>query len=181
MSAGSQPEPAGPSPTLTATAGSPPDDSQVASPARLPTGPPPALASKPGPARVARGGPYEKAPVARPRYLTARELIDTRIAILNGNGVHYQAHDTRSQLSQEGFTVSAIGNFRDFGVERTVIYYHPDAKQVAAVLNQKFFPMAEVEAAPQMAGKVDVKVVLGRDLRPQQYAGAYKAPGDKPL
>ena len=130
---------------------------------------------------VAGGGPCEKAPVARPKYLTARELIDTRIAILNGNGVHYQAHDTRSQLSQQGFSVSAIGNFRDFGVERTVIYYHPDAKQVAAVLNQKFFPMAELEAAPQLTGKVDVKVVLGRDLLPQQYAGALEAPGNRPL
>ena len=77
--------------------------------------------------------------------------------------------------------MAAIGNFRDFGVDRTVIYYRPDSKRVATALNNKFFPMAEIEPAPQLAGKVDIKVVLGHDRLPQQHAEAPQSQGNKSL
>ena len=96
--------------------------------------------------------------------------METNIAILNGNGIQDLARATRSQLHLEGYNVVAINNFRDFGVDRTVIYYRPEAEQVATILNKKFFPGAELEPAPRLADSIDVKVVLGRDLRPQQQA-----------
>jgi len=105
--------------------------------------------------------------------------MDTNIAILNGNGIHNLAHDTRSRLHLEGYNVVAINNFRDFGANRTVIYYRPDAERVAASLNNKFFPGAELEPAPRLAGSIDVKVVLGHDLGPQHQAEAPQAHGPR--
>jgi hypothetical protein len=55
-------------------------------------------------------------------------------------------------------------------VGRTMIYYRPEAKAVAATLHHKFFPGAELESAAQLADSIDVKVVLGRDLLPQHQA-----------
>ena len=69
----------------------------------------------------------------------------------------------------------AINNFSDFGIDRTVIHYRPGAERVATILNKKFFPGAELEAAPRLADRIDVKVVLGHDLGPQQQAKAPQA------
>jgi len=101
--------------------------------------------------------------------------METNIAILNGNGMHNLAHETRTRLHLEGYNVVAINNFRDFGVDRTVIYYRPDAQRVAAILNKKFFPGAELEPASRLADSIDVKVVLGHDLGPQHQAEAPQA------
>jgi Tetratricopeptide repeat/LytR cell envelope-related transcriptional attenuator len=104
------------------------------------------------------------------RPITARELMETNIAILNGNGIQDLARETRSQLCLEGYCVVSINNFRDFGVGRTIIYHRPDSKHVAAILNEKFFPGAELESTPQLTDNIDVKVVLGHDLCPQPRA-----------
>ena len=105
--------------------------------------------------------------------------METNIAILNGNGIHNLAHATRSRLHLEGYNVVAINNFSNFGVDRTVIYYRPDAERVATSLNKKFFPGAELEPAPRLADSIDVKVVLGHDLGPQQQAEAPQAHGPR--
>jgi LytR cell envelope-related transcriptional attenuator len=96
--------------------------------------------------------------------------METNITIFNGNGIHNLARETRSRLHLEGYNVVAINNFRDFGADRTVIYFRPEVERVARVLNKKFFPGAELEPAPRLADSIDVKVVLGRDLSPQQQA-----------
>jgi Tfp pilus assembly protein PilF len=145
---------------------------QTATPAR-PGSPTlqPVLASQPDPKGAAKTS-FEK-PRANPRApITARELMETTIAILNGNGIHNLAHDTRSRLSLEGYNVVAINNFRDFGVDRTVIYYRPDSEHVATILNKQFFPGAELEPASRLADSIDVQVVLGHDLGPRQQAEA---------
>jgi len=87
------------------------------------------------------------------------------------------AHDTRSRLHLEGYSVVAINNFSNFGVDRTVIYCRPEAERVATTLDKKFFPGAELESAPRPAESIDVKVVLGHDLGYQQPAEASKAHG----
>jgi len=142
--------------------------------------PQPALAAQLDP-KGAAGKTTPEKPRANPRALTARELMETDIAILNGNGIHYLAHDVRSQLSQEGFNVVDIKNFRDFGVDRTVIYYRPDSERVATILNNKFFPRAELKSAPLLADSIDVKIILGHDLFPQQHAEASQADEPKRL
>jgi Flp pilus assembly protein TadD len=134
--------------------------------------PQPVLARQPDPQIAAAKTSLEK-PRAKPRApITARELMETTIAILNGNGIHNLAHDTRSRLSLEGYNVAAINNFRDFGVDRTVIYYRPDSEHVATILNKQFFPGAELEPASRLADSIDVQVVLGHDLGPRQQAEA---------
>src|SRR5665648_1117162 len=105
--------------------------------------------------------------------------METHIAVLNGNGIHNLAHSTRSRLHLEGYSVVAINNFSNFGVDRTVIYYRPEAERVATSLNKKFFPGAELEPAPRLADRIDVKVVLGHDLGPQQPAEAPQAHGPR--
>jgi Tfp pilus assembly protein PilF len=115
-------------------------------------------------------------PQAKPRrHLTARELIETNIAILNGNGIQDLAREIRSQLSLEGYRVAAINNFRDFGVARTTIYYRPDSEHVAIILKGKFFPGAEFEVSSRLADNIDIKVVLGHDLCPQPHAEVLQA------
>jgi Flp pilus assembly protein TadD len=123
----------------------------------------------------------KKLQIDRPKYLTARELMETNIAILNGNGSHDLAHETRSRLSLEGFNVVDIGNYRDFGVPRTIIYYRPDSEHVASFLSNRFFPGAEVEPAPQLADRIDVKIVLGHDLSLPQHAGTTRTRVGKSL
>jgi len=143
--------------------------------------PQPVLPSQPGPQAAAgktslenlRTSSISRAPI------TARELIETNIAILNGNGIHDLARDTRSQLHLEGYSVVAINNFRDFGVDRTVIYYRFEAERVATSLQKKFFPGAELEPAPLLADNIDVKVVLGHDRGSLQQAEAPKAHGPR--
>jgi hypothetical protein len=66
--------------------------------------------------------------------------METHIAILNGNGIHNLAHSTRSRLPLEGYRVVAINNLSNFGVDRTVIYYRPEAERVATILKKKFSP-----------------------------------------
>jgi hypothetical protein len=103
--------------------------------------------------------------------------METNIANLNGNRIHNLARDPRSRLHLEGDSVVAINNFSNFGVDRTVIYYRPDAERMATTLNKKFFPGAELESAPRLAESIDVKVVLGHDLGRQQQAEAPQAHG----
>ena len=168
--------PARPLPPRSDMAAPPPPRSplrETATPARpgSPT-PQPVLARQPDPQIAAAKTSLEK-PRAKPRApITARELMETTIAILNGNGIHNLAHDTRSRLSLEGYNVVAINNFRDFGVDRTVIYYRPDSEHVATILNKQFFPGAELEPASRLADSIDVQVVLGHDLGHRQQAEA---------
>jgi hypothetical protein len=155
---------------------------QTGTPARPKKAAPQAVrASQPDPKGTAGETSQDKPRAAGPTYLTARDLIETGIAILNGNGIPHLAHDSRSVLSLEGFNVVAIANYRDFGVDRTVIYYRPEAEHVATFLNNKFFPRAAVEPAPQLADSIDVKVILGHDLFPQQRAEASQPHGNKSL
>ena len=119
-------------------------------------------------------------PRTNPRApITARELTETNIAILNGNGIHNLARETRSQLHLEGYNVVAINNFYDFGVDRTVIYYRPEGERVATNLTNKIFPGAKLEPASQMADNIDVKVVLGHDLGSLQQAEAPRVGGPR--
>ncbi len=165
----------------------PPPPSPAAAATPAPEVPKMAAATAPAtPARrpeppIVTEAPRKPAPPTRTAPLTTRELVETNIAILNGNGTPNLARVTRSRLSLEGFTVADINNYRDFGVSRTVIYYRPESERVAAVLHNKFFPAAEVEAAPQLAGNIDVKVILGRDLFPQAHAEAQETGRKNPL
>jgi Tfp pilus assembly protein PilF len=137
----------------------------------------PVFSGQPDPKGAAGDTSLEK-PRGNPRApITVKELLETHITILNGNGSHNLARHTRSRLHLEGYNAIAINNFSNFAVNRTVIYYRPDAERVATILNKKFFPGAELEPAPRLADSIDVRVVLGHDLGPQQQAEGPQAHG----
>jgi hypothetical protein len=81
-------------------------------------------------------------------------------------------------LTLEGFTVVGIGNHIDFGLEKTIIAYRPEAAQVAETLSKKFFPGAilEVKEDERFSAQAAVRVSLGRDLIPGPERLAQAAP-----
>ncbi|MGA7578357.1 MAG: LytR C-terminal domain-containing protein [Desulfobaccales bacterium] len=104
--------------------------------------------------------------------LTAAELIDSVIEIRNGTRAQMLAHQTRAQLSQQGFNVGIIGNYIDFGAETTVISYRPGTEKVAQALVSQFFPKAQLEKSLKLRAGVDIRILLGSDLlaQPQTMA-----------
>jgi len=131
-----------------------------------------AAVTKPSSPAAALSPAPQAAVQSEPPYLTYAELVGTPIEIQNGTWSHYLAHKTRARLTQEGFTVAKIGNYIDFGVKKTMIYYRPGAERVARALNRRFFPIAAVEPSQKLHTGMDVKILLGADLqkRPQLMA-----------
>jgi Tfp pilus assembly protein PilF len=119
--------------------------------------------------------------------LTAMELHGTQIELKNGNGINNRSRDLRSLLWLEGFTVAGIGNHKDFRLEETVIAYRPEAKRVAQVLAQKYFPGAKLKEGGKLSQRADIRVTLGRDrLADQGIVGlhhnkTYAANGSGPF
>ena len=99
--------------------------------------------------------------------LAAAERADTGIEIRNGTRTQNLAHLTRTLMSQQGFEVVQIGNYIDFGVEATVIYYRAEAEKVARALQSEIFPGARLEASSSLKNGTDIKVLLGHDLEVQ--------------
>ena len=110
---------------------------------------------------VAPGTP---GPAAKAAPLTVAELEDTAIEVRNGTWTKNLAHETRSLLRQEGFTVAKIGNHIDFGVAKTMIYYRPGAERVAQAVGRTLFPGAELAPGLKLNKGTDIKVLLGYDL-----------------
>lgn len=103
-------------------------------------------------------------PATPPDFLTAQELSQVRIELRNGNGLPDQAREMRGYLALEGFTVAAIGNHKDFGLEKTIIAYRPEGARVARILYKRYFPEAVLQEEAMLPPWTDVRVSLGRDL-----------------
>ena len=122
--------------------------------------------------------PKSKEIVARPltspapTFLTSAELVDTAIEVRNGTWTKNLAHQTRSLLREQGFTVALIGNHVDFGAATTIIYYRPGAERVARAVAHTVFPGAELAPSLKLKKGMDIKILLGADLlqRPQLMA-----------
>jgi Tfp pilus assembly protein PilF len=119
--------------------------------------------------------PAKSAPSASP---AVQDLNQAGIELRNGNGVQGQAREMRTRLTLEGFTVVSIGNHIDFGLDKTIIAYRPEAAQVAESLSKKFFPGAilEVNEDKRFSAQAAVRVSLGRDLIPDLERLAQAAP-----
>jgi Flp pilus assembly protein TadD len=142
--------------------------------------PAPQAPAKPASAPTAAVKPSAEFPLPPGHPLTCSELVETGIEVYNGNGIPNLARQTRSSLELEGFTVVDIGNYKNFALERTMIYHRPSAARVARVLGAKFFPGAELEAEKELAEGVDVEILLGHDL-PRRQADAGGSEKDKSL
>jgi hypothetical protein len=111
-------------------------------------------------------------PSTAPTILTVADRLGTAIEVRNGNGTRNLARRTRSLLSQEGFTVARIGNHVNFGAPNTMIYYRPEAEKVARAVGATVFPRAGLEPSLNLKKGMDIKILLGADLRkrPQMMA-----------
>jgi Flp pilus assembly protein TadD len=111
-------------------------------------------------------GPHSSEP------LTALELKYTSIEVLNGTRTRHLALRTRTLLGLEGFSVARIGNYINFGAEKTIIYYRPEGQRVARALGETLFPGAGLEPSMKLHKDIAVKILLGADLleRPQLMA-----------
>ena len=107
-----------------------------------------------------------------PPFLTCEELVNTAIEVRNGTWTKNLAHETRSLLREQGFTVAFIGNHVDFGAATTIIYYRPGAEKVAQAVAHTVFPGAELAPSQKIKRGMDIKILLGADLlqRPQLMA-----------
>lgn len=128
---------------------------------------PPAAAPKPGKIQMA-------AAVSGP--VPAAKLAQSGIEIANGTRARDLARQTRSRLVEGGFKVVKIGNHRDFGAEKTVIYYQPGSEEVARTLSAKFFPQASLETGEKFAKGADIKILLGRDFSHPEALASDPAP-----
>ena len=132
------------------------------------------LAAAPKQALAAKApGPVPQAsPLTRQAPLTCAELTDTAIEVRNGTWTRNLAHQTRSLLRQEGFTVAKIGNHVDFGAAKTMVYYRPGAEKVARAVSRVVFPGAGLAPSQKLKKGMDIKILLGADLleRPQLMA-----------
>jgi thioredoxin-like negative regulator of GroEL len=122
------------------------------------------------PKQVAAAG--KPGPAAKTASLTVDERVNTAIEVRNGTWTKNLAHETRSLLHQEGFTVAKIGNHIDFGAAKTIVYYRPEAERVAQAVGRTIFPGAELEPSLKLKKGTDIKILLGADLleRPQLMA-----------
>ncbi len=98
------------------------------------------------------------------KHLTAAELETLAIEIRNGTPAPDLARKTRAVLSEEGFNVARIGNHKDWGAEKTIIYYRPGAEKMARNLSARFFANSATEQTASLPADVAVKVLLGKDL-----------------
>jgi Tfp pilus assembly protein PilF len=96
--------------------------------------------------------------------LTAQELAQTAVEVLNGNGAVHLASKTRTLLELEGYHVARIGNHRDWGADGTIIYYRPESEKIAQALQANFFQCAQLSPYPDLPARVDVRLLLGRDV-----------------
>jgi Flp pilus assembly protein TadD len=132
---------------------------------------PSAAAPPPGTPRSRAAAPPQAPTPAAPATPAAKAVgsaamapMPVRVELKNGNGAKDLARQMRRRLKDEGFTVVAIGNHVDFGLEKTIIAYQPGAGEAAALLARKFFPGAELREQAALPPQVEIRVSLGRDV-----------------
>jgi hypothetical protein len=85
------------------------------------------------------------------------------IKVLNGNGISGSAATLQKVLVDNGFSIDSVTNASNFNYETTTIYYNtgksPQAELIKNALSAYTVTMFE---NPQVAGKFDVIVVVGK-------------------
>lgn len=120
-------------------------------------------------AKVAAAPAPAARPEAPPPLLATKPDDDVieppaRVDIRNGNGVTGMARSLSSAITDEHTRVVRLSNQKGFKVERTRVEYQPGFAEAAERLAQRFGGEAVQadQAAPN--SKVDLRLVLGRDL-----------------
>jgi tetratricopeptide (TPR) repeat protein len=134
--------------------------------------------------KTAANGMLELRRVARPRTAPpavdktpAAAAIDATVAALeisNGNGRQGLARQVAGQLRDPRIKVVRLTNEKGFAVQQTRIEYQPAFRSQAERLAERFGAGTPVEA--KLAGRTDVRLVIGRDLSPQRLSSQTVAP-----
>jgi thioredoxin-like negative regulator of GroEL len=96
--------------------------------------------------------------------LTTAERLSKAIEVRNGSHTKNLAHQTRSLLQREGFSVARIGDQRYSAAAKTRIYFRPGAERVAWAVGGAVFPEAELAPNKKLKKGVDILVLLRGDL-----------------
>ena len=103
----------------------------------------------------------QAAPPPGPAPLISAELVGSAIEVRNGTRAKNLAHQTRSLLREQGFTVAFIGNHVDFGAASTMVYYRPGAEKVAQAVARSLFPGAGLASSQKIKKGMNIKVLRG--------------------
>jgi len=125
--------------------------------------------------RLAAGGTRKAVAAAPVAPLPAPDGDRMRVAALeisNGNGRQGMARMLSRQLRDPGLKIVRLTNEKGFAVRQTRIEYRAAFRGVAERLAQRYAAGIPV---PVDAGRVDVRLVLGRDLTMQRLADRSRA------
>lgn len=120
--------------------------------------------------RVAAAGARKPVPASPTLPAPAQggdPMLVAALEISNGNGRQGMARMLSRQLRDPGLKVVRLSNEKGFAVRQTRIEYRLAFRGVAERLAQRY---AAGQAVPMDAGRVDVRLVLGRDLTVQRLA-----------
>lgn len=119
----------------------------------------------PGARKAMAAAPLPPMPVPAPE---GDPVLVAALEISNGNGRQGMARMLSRQLRDPGLKVVRLSNQKGFAVRQTRIEYRAAFRAVAERLAQRYEAGVPV---PVDAGRVDVRLVLGRDLTMQRLAG----------
>ena len=90
----------------------------------------------------------------------------TRVQILNGNGVPGIGEEVASKLVGEGFRVILSGNAKRLDYEKTLIITYDSSPEGQALARraEELLGLGEVQVSTQDQGIVDLTIVVGKDF-----------------
>jgi tetratricopeptide (TPR) repeat protein len=125
--------------------------------------------------RVAPAAP-PKAPLL-PLPERSQPAIVAALEISNGNGRQGMARLVSRQIRDPGVKIVRLTNEKSYKVRQTRIEYQPAFRDLAERLARRFGISAPVPVEARMAGRIDVRLVIGHDLPPQRMAFRSEAGG----
>jgi tetratricopeptide (TPR) repeat protein len=117
--------------------------------------------------------PADPAPAPASRDAGPVVLLEIR----NGNGRLGLARMVARQLHDPGLKVVRLSNEKGFAVRQTRVEYRPAFRSKAERLAARIGAASPVETGA--AGQADLRLVIGRDLSPQQVAQYLAPPADR--
>ena len=97
---------------------------------------------------------------------TGRTDIRLKIEVSNGNGVRHMARRVGNYLNGKGFNLMYLSNASHFNHAGTRIYYTRGYLEEAYRLSQELPGPQNLEEVPVIRkGNVEIKVLIGRDIR----------------
>lgn len=129
---------------------------------------PPVSPVAPAPAAIAAAVPDTAAtpaamPAAAPPARPA--LAGLRTEVINGNGQTGAAARVTRWLKERGAASTRVANQRPFDTKQTVVQYKPGQLAQAQALARQMAVPVKLSEIPDLVTGIDVRVVLGHDLR----------------